>query len=167
VKQIHYFLFLVSITVFAQPKNLIYYPDGKLYVGKSETIHQLNEEFAKGIPVYIFHTKSKDDFTTVGFKMFTNKPIWVITKNPEHIQKYVNEFNLLDFLNSWEFKFEIDRCIEKRNLTDLFLLQSLGKPDKKIIYGESKNTIEEWQYYSLGISLLITNSIVTRYIKVE
>jgi hypothetical protein len=137
------------------------------YSGKAKTINQLNRELAKSTPVYVFNLGEETDYTVVGFRMFTDKPIWVITKHPKQIQDYISKFSLSDFLQGWEFTFEIEKCIKEHNLTDLYLLQSLGRPDKKITLGDSKTTIEEWQYHSLGVSLFLTNGVVSRYLKVE
>jgi len=158
-------LLFVCATV-SNAQNLFYYPDGKKYIGKAKTINDINKELAKGLPVYKHFPRIKDDYSAVGFKMFTDIPIWVITEHPKRIKEYINSFDLSEFLHSWEFEFEIEMCIEKGNLTDIYLLESLGRPDKKTKLGTAKITLEEWYYSNFGISFYLTDGIVTSYIKV-
>jgi hypothetical protein len=167
MKKVFLLVLLVTSVNFLRAQNHFYLPDGTKYSGKAKTINQINAELAKSLPVYVFLGGTETDDAVVGYKMFTNKPIWVITKNPKRIQEYILKFSLEAFLHSWEFTSGIEKCIKERTLTDRYLLQSLGKPDKKITLGDATTTLEEWQYHSLSISLFLTNGVVTRYLKVE
>ena len=142
----------------------MYFPDGAKYKGKSKNINQLNAELFKNIPIYDYFTQDGTDYPVVGFKLFTNEPLWIMTKHPDKIKKYIAEFNLSDFLTGWEFESELKKGIEKKYLTDLYILTTLGKPDKRISMGDTKKSYEQWTYANYGTSLYFENSVLVRYI---
>ncbi len=158
-------LMITTSTLFAQSQ--IYFSNGKKYRGKAQTINQLNAEIAKGIPVYTHIAKVGDDLSTVGFKMFTDEPLWVITEHPQNIKQQIASFSLQEFFDSWKFESAIESCIKNRNLTDLYLLQTLGKPASRTRTSDGNNSIEQWTYANLGISFFLINGVTARYVKVE
>jgi hypothetical protein len=160
------FLILVcfyTYPAFAQIDN-IYFPDGSKYKGKSKNINQLNAELFKNIPIYDYFTQDGDDYPVVGFKLFTNKALWIMTKHPNNIKKYIAKFNLSDFFEGWEFEEALKKGIEKKYITDIYIAETLGKPDKRISIGDANKSIEQWDYDQYRVSLFFENSLLVRYL---
>lgn len=156
--------FSVTSLSLAQFRHM-YYPDGTRYEGTSKSYNQLDSELVAGIPIHLYLTPNADG--TVGFKMFTDTPVWVDTEHPEDIKELIASFDLSEYLHGWQFENDLRSCIQKRNLTDLYLLQSLGAPDRKVSMGSAEQALEEWYYRDLGAFLYLDQGIVTRYVKVN
>src|SRR5690606_13455699 len=47
---------------------------------------------------------SADCLTTVGYKLFSNTPLWVLTEEPDRIPDAIRAFDVRKYLLSWEFE---------------------------------------------------------------
>lgn len=163
---------LLNVSAFyGRLNSLMYYANGKKYTGAAKNIGELNKEFDKYDRIYVYNPEGKefiDNLTRVGFKLFTDNPFWVITKDSTNIQKAINSFDLKEYFNSsWRFQFDLENHIKEGTLTDLFILETLGAPNDKSKYFDGIITIENWQYSRFGVTLTLKNGIVVSYIKIE
>ena len=163
-------LITALLTIISFSQNT-YYPDGKKYTGEANTINQLNKVFEENglcythMPAGESHPDFEDDYTLVAFKLFTNKPLYVITENPNKIQKAINSFDIDKFFDSYHFEMALESYIDKGNLFDLFILETLGTPSKQSTYYEKDVRIDRWSYSELGVTLTFKNGIATSYYK--
>lgn len=159
---------LFTELVFGQTLNsLMYYPDGKKYKGTAKTIGELNKQLEKRGRVYVYNPFPEDNFTMVGYKLFTDKPLWVMTEDTAKILPAAKSLGLDEFFQSSMFEIELQSAIKKRVLDDAFILETLGQPQQKEKYFDKDIALENWKYTSLGLSLTLKSGIVISYIKIE
>jgi len=164
------FLIIGQIRCLGQDKLLpFYYPDGTKYKGTARNIGQINKELEKLGRVYIVtpYTDNGDYLTSVGYILFTDKPLWVLTDSPDKIKDAITRFDLPEFLASWKFEFELENHVKKGVLTDLFILETLGAPTNRTKYFDHNLSVEVWSYESLSLVLTLKRGIVTGYTKRE
>jgi len=164
------FTFTISTFLLGQNnglKNAFYLPNGEKYIGIAHTMGEINLEMEEYGRVYIYTYRKNDFSTDVGFKLFTDEPLWILTTDTNLIENAIKSFNLYEYLNSWEFEFDLERYIKMKTLTDIFILETIGKPDKTVKRVDSDSSLENWYYYDLGITLTLTNGIVTSYISIN
>lgn len=156
-----------QLNSFGQDKPLtFYYPDGTKYKGTAKTIAQISKELEEHGRVYVdIQSSSEDEFTTVGYKLFTNKPLWILTDKPDKLKVAITKFDLNEFLTSWEFESELEKYIKKGLLSDIFILETLGGPTDRKKYFDSSVEFENWTYDNLSITLTLKKGIVTSYIR--
>ncbi|SKB82656.1 hypothetical protein [Maribacter arcticus] len=159
-------ILFVSYT-FGQNKIKTYLPDGTDYAGSGTTINQLNKEFEEHGRVYTYDADNGDSMSMVGFKLFTNEPLWVLTDDKSTIQKSIESFNVDDFLYSYKCEMEIEKFIKKGTLSDIFILETLGQPDNKSKYFDEDIQIDLWTYRDIGTTLSFRNGIAKSYTKTE
>lgn len=112
---------------------------------------------------YLTDKFNNDHEVEVFFKLFTNEPILIRCKHPENIKKYVSSFNLKNYFNSWQFESDLSYYIKAKTLTDIYVIKTLGQPDKKTKAVDANNTIETFFYNKLTTAITFTNSIATQY----
>jgi hypothetical protein len=156
-----------QFNTFGQDKPLtFYYPDGTKYKGTAKNIAQINKELEEQGRVYVdIQSSSTDNFTTVGYKLFTNKPLWILTDNPDKVNDAITRFDLNDLMTSWKFESELEKYIKKGVLTDIFILETLGPPTNQAKYFDSNIAVENWTYDNLSLTLTLKKGIVTSYVK--
>ena len=160
-------LFLIFNGAFCFSQHVhVYYPDGKLYTGKTHILEEINKEFDAQERVYHFSpfAGKGDDITTVGFLLFTDSALWVQTNNKSVIDSAIASFDLEKFFNSNEFKIELDAFIAKQALEESFIQEALGQPEKKRAVKTKDGYFQRWYYPTYGIDLIIENNIVTHYL---
>lgn len=163
-------LLLTTIAPLASAQLPFYYPDGKPYKRKAVNINDINSDFGPCGLVKL-HTPfcsdqpSADCLTTVGYKLFSNTPLWVLTEEPDRIPDAIRAFDVRKYLLSWEFEFDLKAFIEKKCLTDAFILETLGPPDDRSKYYSQSLEFENWDYKALRLTLTLQKGIVTAYIK--
>lgn len=159
---------LLSNLTFGQDKLQTYYPNGELYPHTGKTLEDVNFELEEHGRVYMHIPKDIGEGTfLVGFKLFTNTPLWVATRDKTRIQSAIDSFELDEFLQSYKFEMELENYIEKGTLTDLYILETLGPPDNRDKYFDKNIQVENWTYTDLGIKLTIENGAATSYIKID
>ena len=156
-------LITLSIEIYSQELQF-YYPDGKKYTGKAKSIGELNNELEERGRIYYHLFESNGDFTSVGFKLFTNKPIWVQTKDSTKIDSAILSFDLNKFF-TYDFERELESNVKEKTLTKDFILETLGQPDRKIKIGENISNIENWTYTALGVRLKFDSESLVSYRK--
>ena len=160
---------LLITSVFSQKKTITFYPDGKPYKGESNTIGQLKAEFEDQGRVYLFapYTDQDDYLTSIAFKLFTDEPLWVLIEDSTQIPQAIKCFNLNEFFQSWKFDYELIHYIKEGTLSDIFIIQTLGQPDRKTKSFDENIQVDSWFYMDLGVTLKFRNGIVTGFIKIE
>jgi hypothetical protein len=139
-----------------------YYPDGTKYHGSAKTMGELNFELEKEGRVYYHLFEYKDEFTIVGFKLFTNIPLYIETTTPEIIDSAIKNFQISDY-----FKYFIDinlnNSIEQKNLKSSYFNETLGKPNsiKDSIY--DNQPVQLWNYRNIGLTTVFADSLLIAY----
>jgi hypothetical protein len=139
-----------------------YYPDGTKYQGSAKTMGELNLELEKEGRVYYHIFEYKDEFTVVGFKLFTNIPLYIETTTPEIIDSAIKNFQISEY-----FKYLIDihlnNSIEQKNLKSNYFIETLGKPNsiKDSIYGDQPAQL--WNYRNIGLTTVFADSLLIAY----
>jgi len=106
------------------------------YQGNARSIGEIDKEVESNGRVYTFtpFMKEGDNLTTIGYKLFTDKPLWILTRRPERIDEALTKFSLSEFLTSYQFEITLGRHIKSKNLDDAFILETLGQPTKRTKY---------------------------------
>jgi len=139
-----------------------YYPDGTLYPKSRKTINEINNDFDPHGRIYVKTLHSKKSFD-IGYRLFTDEPLWVLSEDTIKIKQAVKVFNLEEFLKGYQVEIELEKHIKSKSLTDIFIAETLGGPtwrDKEVNANGSK---EIWGYDNLKLNLLFTNGIVTSF----
>ncbi len=158
------FVSIGQIECFGQGDSAgFYYPDGANYKGDANNIGQINAELEENGRVYILSPYA-DTLMMVGYKLFTDKPLWVLTENPSIINNALGKFDLADFMESWEFEFELKKHIEEEVLSDIFIIETLGGPTSRVKYFDKNTELEIWTYDELLLSLTLRDGVVVSYI---
>jgi hypothetical protein len=168
------FLPLLVLTVWttvASAQLPFYYPDGRPYKRQAVNMNDINKDFdncgrVKIETPFCSQEPGADCLTSVGYKLFTDTPLWVLTNSPEKIPEAVKAFNVREYLLSWEFESDLETFIKKKCLTDAFILKTLGAPDDRSKYFSQSIEFENWYYEPLGLKLTLTKGIVTSYTKI-
>jgi len=157
-----FFIILLPSIALSQKAHL-YYPDGEQYKGSHHSLEQISHDLEEKARVYHYSpfVASGDDITTVGFLLFTDSAMWVLTQNPTVIDSAINHFDLEKFFNSTEFQIELDAFIANESLTDSFILKTLGEPDSKRNFISKDGKFNRWEYKRLGLYLIFEDGIVT------
>lgn len=158
----------VAIGASAQDMNF-YYPDGKPYKRKCKNILDINNDFDTygririEIP-YCGDSVNQNCFITVGYKLFTDDALWVLSDDPKKVTDAAKTFNLDEYLHSWAFDNDLKNFIKKKSLTDIFILETLGPPSDRIKYVDADHETERWTYEDLDLSLTFRDGIVYSFI---
>jgi hypothetical protein len=159
---------LNPITLLSQSNDMLfYYPDGRLYKRACNSIIDINGDFDKDGRIKIFSPMCWDStrydcFTVIGYRLFTDEPLWVFTNSSEEIPHLVKAFNFQEYLRSSQLDHDLKDHITKETLTDDFILETLGVPDKSDIVDEGRKN-ETWTYSKLGLVLGFEDGLLTAY----
>ncbi len=151
-------------------RNSIYYPDGKKYTGTARNFDQLNEEFEeKGrVWLYTLPDDTAAQPTVIAFKLFTNIPLWIYTtSDSSEINRLLKSVRPEEMMTTSNLESELKKYIKQGTLSDIFILQTLGQPDKLKYYDEENRKVSQWTYKRLNLYLIFTNRIVTNYINMN
>lgn len=158
---------LRPVTLLAQSNDMLfYYPDGKPYKRVCTSIVDINADFDKEGRIKTFSpmcwaSAKYDCFTVIGYKLFTDQPLWVFTNSNENITKLVKSFDYQKYLVSSHFSSDLNDHVKKRTLTEGFILETLGSPDK-IDSGRDVDRVgTSWTYVKLGVLLIFEDGLVT------
>ena len=160
---------LSSIKLLAQPNDMLfYYPDGKPYKRLCTSIVDINADFDKEGRIRTFSpmcwdSAKYDCFTVIGYKLFTDQPLWVFTNSDEDITKLVKSFDYQKYLGSPHFYYDLNEHVKKRTLTEGFILETLGSPNNIDIDGNDDRETKNWTYAKLGVVLIFKDGLVTGY----
>ena len=165
---------LLSATIcFGQEESSLtfYYPNGEKYVGKANTMKKICNETEKYGRIYNYMVPDKfAGVSDIGFLLFTNEVKWVLaydTTNYDNIKKAARSFNLNEYFNSFKFEMDLEKYIERKNLSDIFILQTLGKPNDAVKRHNTNYSIELWTYNRLGLTLKFRDGIVIEYTRAK
>lgn len=155
---------LVSLVAFSQNDSAgslqFYYPDGKTYNGNARTIGQLDTELTKNGLVHMHLCEYKDEYTMVGFKMFTAEPLWVETNYPESIDSAIRSFDI-EHYNKYELETDLYGKVEEPVISSDYFLETLGKPDTMNSLPEKNEEI--WKYNKLKLKIKFFDKIMVAY----
>lgn len=115
---------------------------------------------------YIIPTSSGNTFAEIGFKLFTNKLQWAEAQDTLQLGELSKQFNIKDFLSSWEFESELKNSIATHKLSSLFLMETLGIPNKKRSGDDTANDIEIWDYEQHKVCITLKNGIAVSFAKI-
>lgn len=158
---------LRPVTLLAQLNDMLfYYPDGKPYKRVCTSIADINADFDKEGRIKTFSpmcwdSAKYDCFTIIGYKLFTDQPLWVFTNSDEDITKLVRSFDYQKYLVSSNFYSDLNDHVKKRTLTEGFILETLGSPDKIDGGRDVDRVVTSWIYVKLGVLLIFEDGLVT------
>jgi hypothetical protein len=165
------FLFIITIITISLKGQVFkfYTTDGKL-IGRLEdmSINNVN----KKLGVRYTHVDSNQDtisntFHMVGYSMLSNNPSWIYTDNPKKIDSLIGLFDYDRYLNSWRLEMDLDKLIKLKALTDIYLIENLGKPSGKTKTSDGRLMSEMWTYDNMELTLFINNSRAYRWTRTE
>lgn len=157
--------FLLTVACVYGQKTNIYLPNGEKYATDHRTLEQINKSFESRGRVHQFSPFAEQgDFkTTVGYHLFTDSALYVITENPSKIDEALKLFDLNAYTNTHNFKIELESFIEQKVLDRDYIQLTLGTPDHKSFYTTKLGQLERWRYSHLGIDLIVENDVVTHF----
>src|SRR5687768_3383691 len=162
---------LITIRSHAQFNDMVfYYQDGKPYVRACTSIVDINNDFDKAgriktISPICWDSVRYDCFIVIGFKLFTDQPLWVFTNSSEDIKQLTRTFDYDAYLKSYEFEHDLKQHISKKTLTGVFILETLGPPNKQVKSEGRPDSLERWYYDDLRVILTLKNGFVLSYDK--
>jgi len=158
------FVFLAHLGV-AQNSN-IYTPDGQQYDGDKHTLEHISIEMEPEGRVYHYSPfiAAGDDITTIGFMLFTDSALWVMTHKPHLIDSAISLFDKRQFFESPEFSIALNAFINKGVLTKEFIRQTLGEPTHKRNFITKTGNFDRWAYPQYNLDLILEQGVVTHYI---
>jgi hypothetical protein len=139
-----------------------YYPNGVKYNGNAKTIGELNKELEEKGRVHLHLYSSDSTLILVGFKLFTNVPLWIEISDSSLIDKAIKSFNLSTFFEL-DFKRLLITNINDKVLTKDFIIKTLGSPKQKIPYTDNQLKMDNWVYDSLGITLKFNDNLLISF----
>ena len=153
-------------TVWGQNDPHVYFPDGTKYSGSHHALEQINEDLEEKGRVYHYtpFVNQGDEITTVGFVLFTDSALWVLTHNPALIDSAINHFDVEEFYNSPEFKIELDAFIGNGTLPDDFIMKTWGEPLKKRTFITKEGELHRWYYNNHGVDLIFKDGVVVHHL---
>lgn len=157
---------LSHVTLLAQSNDMLfYYPDGKPYKRLCTGIADISADFDKEGRIKTFSPMCWDSarydcFTVIGYKLFTDQALWVFTNSDEDITKLARSFDYQKYLGSSSFYLDLNDHIKKRTLTEGFILETLGSPDRIDGDGNDDRGTKSWTYAKLGVVLIFEDGLV-------
>lgn len=146
----------------------VYLPSGKELDTGEKVVREIIKDFEpKGmVSSYILcESCDKDKVMNIYFKFLTTKPLFIITDKPKCIKQCIDSYDFTYYMRSFLSEMDIERYVEKKVLTDIYLLKTLGLPDKKPKDVTVDRTFELWYYYKYNLVFKILNSYVVGYIR--
>lgn len=162
-------ILLLTITGYTQQLKF-WYPDGRPYKRVCKNINDINKDFDSMGRIKSFAPfcgeVDTDCFTHVGYKLFTDTPLYVMAESSEVAKKACEKgyFVLSEYLEGHDFEMDLDRFLSQKSITEGFILETLGVPDIKRRYSDGNTAIENWTYKNL-IILTFHNSILHSYVR--
>lgn len=163
MKRSFYVVALLPMLSFAQE---VYDVNGKVLCKEHCTIKNVNKSLGINYS-HVVDIEKNGNYESVGFKMLTKTPIWVITQQPKSIPQLIKSFNYSKYLSSSEVEMDLDRMIKDKALTDLYLSQSFGPPDNRVKSSDGNHTIELWQYSKIRLTIYFIDGIAYRYDRIN
>lgn len=161
---------LIYTELSAQSNGLKFYnTNGTPYKRDCKNISDINKDFDKHgrIKTYFAKCDSVDCGIAIGFKLFTKEPLWALIDNPDKIKKVIDSFWFNQYLQGWEFESDLEKFIKKGVLSDSYIIETLGAPDKRAKLFSNNISFETWKYIDLNIELTLKGGIVVGYIKID
>lgn len=162
-------LVLVTLSLNSFAQFDLYNPDGSKL--PFTTLEEANERFKNTLLIpYLtienyYDTENGKGIYTIMFEAFTNKPVYLICKNPDikTFNSAIQSFNLSKFIESDSFSIYLDKFIKEGKLYEYYITNSFGKPIKKSTKNNGTTTISTLTYTSPKIVFYSTNHIITSY----
>jgi hypothetical protein len=102
----------------------------------------------------------RDDFYgRVFFRLFTDTPLYVFTNHPERIKKYISMHSLEKYYHSLGFLWDLNKRIEKKDLTINYVLKTIGQPNKREQKIITEKVTEILYYNRYNIRLIFIDGI--------
>lgn len=161
--------FLFTTLIYSQ-ETFVYKPDGTpVKFPKNTTVGKILKTLdPKETTVqHIIKHDTLDEFTVVYYKFLTKEPVFIITSKPDLIPQSLDGYDFTSYMRSLLSEMDIDRFIKKKKLYDMYLLNTLGRPDsiQKDVTG--KSIFELWHYDYYNIVFKIKNSYVFGYMRLQ
>jgi len=156
------FVILFCTSSFSQ----VYLPNGTpKEFPKNSTVGEIQKAFDPQERFTMDICKYDEEYVVVYYKFFTNKPLFIITDTKKYLKKSLKHFNFSKYMRGPLVEIDLKRYMKKRLLTDLYALETLGKPDdlKKNVTGDIE--YELWFYNNYNLILKILNGYVIGFMR--
>lgn len=159
-------------TVAQSTDMLFYYPDGKPYKKACRTISDINADFDNDGRIGTFSPMCWDSarydcFVVIGYKLFTDRPLWVFTNNRRKIPEFLSAFDYTKYLESTHLDSDFKDHIIKKTLTDEFIMETFGLPNRIDRNPDIHVEREHWVYLKPAIMLTFEDGLVIAYQRFE
>lgn len=131
-------------------------------------MYEISKKFEPKSRTYFRSPKESKAF--VVFKAFTREPLYVLTNEnksstKEEISNIIKNVDFDYYFGSYNsgLKADLKKFIQAKDLTDSFILDTMGSPtDTKEIFREGK-TVRYMEYTKYNIRIYFLNSIAVSY----
>ncbi len=113
----------------------------------------------------IYATTIGSAFGVVIYEQLSGKPLFVDAATKAKVPLLLNKFKAEKYKGSNYFFEDIRTMVEEGKLTDLYLIEKVGKPEKVSELVENGRNISVYQYAKLGLTVYFYNSVAVRYIR--
>lgn len=103
---------------------------------------------------------------TVYYNSFTNEPAFafIYSGDSSTMENMVENFDLQEYLNSYMFELDLRRILNSNSMSDLFIIERLGKPTKTTRYtSRGDYTSDFYKYDDLRVILNFINNKLSSY----
>ncbi|CAI9680435.1 hypothetical protein HZQ11_12375 [Elizabethkingia anophelis] len=133
-------------------------------------IYETTKYFEPRNRAWLASTKNKDYKCLIIYKSFTKEPLFVHTfdKQEHSAEEIINMINDTEFkyyfgdYNSG-LKMDLQKYIDNRTLTDIFILDTLGSPTFSKESYQNGKSIRFMEYQGYGVRIWFSNSIGIGY----
>ena len=155
-------LLFYSLTL-AQVK--IYSPEGKILNFPNDyTLYQIEKKFEPLARVSGYSYKC-GEITAIYYKLFTREPLFIVTDKTECITSGLKSFNFVKYMSGPIVEIDIKIFMEKKLLTDLYILNTLGHPDNSVKDVTGDKTSEIWYYNDYNLAFKFINGYVIGFMR--
>lgn len=115
---------------------------------------------------YHIHFDGKDGYAVAFFYPFSDQAICYFAGSKNEAIQLSKSFSLKKYFNSTSFEITLDRAIENKDMTDLYLISRIPFQFFNSIRKNNSGTMTtEYSFEELGLTLTFENSILTDYLK--
>lgn len=148
-----------------------WYPDGTPYKRPVKNSADILKDFdnlgrVKFVTPFCGKIQPDDCLTTVAYKLFSDKPMFVIAQTADDAILAVDTgYNYGEYLLSRIFILNLDEFIKKKALTDKYIKETMGQPDSIKRYSDGTVITEYWRYSDAEITFNFTNGLLISYVR--
>lgn len=141
-----------------------YTPTGLAIFGKKdEKIGEFKKRIGVGMTYMYLVKDGFGGIAQIDYKILSDSAVMVSTKHPESIKKYLKSFNFKQYMTTWRVEIDLEKLIEKKILTDKYVLNVWGTPNHVTKSSIQNDIIEIWHYTDYDLILAFINGFATSY----